>query len=743
MTKNFKELISEYKIIIPLIQRDYAQGREKETEKANNFLDAILKGTKEDLNIDFIYGKIDEEKNFIPLDGQQRLTTLLLIHWFVSLEDTYIETLQNFNYEVRSSTKDFIKKLMSESSWKSFKKSNLRASIENANWFFLSWKYDPTVVAILNILEFIETKFQNIKINDLNNITFEFLNLNDFDLTDELYVKMNARGKPLTEFENFKSNFEKFLLFEDKKYEHKTKAKLDNKWLNIFWKIAQEKVKKDNNLDISDAPKIADEMFYNFFYNITLNFYLENRDKLDCKINDEEKIFSTTEEFVKVCTIFNFYENVYILSTNIDRLISILDNLEINTEFNIFIVDKNISYWERARFYALALGYINKLDEIEFKKWKRISFNLINNQLIQSPENLIDTLKSLKKLSTFHQNGTMIYQYIKNNKDNISFFHEIQREEESLKAHLILENELWENEFINAESDWYLNGQVGFLLKYSQNDIEKFKEYRDKFIALWSFSKDNQILLYRALLTKGDYLIKLKSNYTFCSFNGKSVRNRNDNWRKVFNDDIKTNYFQALLDDIDTNAIKKSLETIIEQWLLDKSYCNEEKSQDKYLYTLISNKDNIKYCEQLQLRYYKNGTEVYLLKTKQMNGTHAELYTYNLYKQYFENKPILPFEKSEYLFTNSWEPPCIVLNDWGYKKYKFEIYIYFEDDKYEIYFAESNKKVLNLNLINILEQNDFKKQKKYQYILKTDYTLCKEKELVSFIKVFIKKLSTI
>jgi len=35
-------------------------------------------------------------------------------------------------------------------------------------------------------------------------ITFELLPLEHFGLTDDLYIKMNARGKPLTSFETFK-----------------------------------------------------------------------------------------------------------------------------------------------------------------------------------------------------------------------------------------------------------------------------------------------------------------------------------------------------------------------------------------------------------------------------------------------------------------------------------------------------------------------------------------------------------
>jgi len=455
MSKNFRELISEYKVVIPLIQRDYAQGRKEEKKKARLFLEAILEGTQNGLNLDFIYGKVDSrDKIFIPLDGQQRLTTLLLLYWFTSLEDKYIENLTRFSYEVRGSTKDFIKELMKEINWEKLKKENIKEQIENSNWFFLSWKSDPTVKSILNIFDLIEIKFKDIKSEQLDKITFEFLNLDDFALSDELYVKMNARGKPLTEFENFKSKFEEYLDIDDK-------AKLDNDWLNIFWDIAQQsKTDKDEKLNITDAPKLADEMFYNFFYNMTLNFYLENSTKLPCNVKDFKSL-------VDKCSIFDFYHDIYSNSNYIDEIILILDNLKISEEFIKFISKKDISYWDRARFYSLSLGYINGLDEVEFKRWKRVSFNLINNQLIQSSDDLIKTLKSLRKL--IKSSNSDIYNYIQNSKENIDYFLQEQRIEESLKAKLILEDNKWENEIIKAEQNWYLDGQIGFLLNYSDN----------------------------------------------------------------------------------------------------------------------------------------------------------------------------------------------------------------------------------------------------------------------------------
>jgi len=658
MSKNFKQLIEEYKIIIPLIQRDYAQGRDEEKEKAKIFLEAILNGTKSGLNLDFIYGKVDDkDKIFIPLDGQQRLTTLLLLYWFTSLNSKYIERLTKFDYEVRSSTKDFIKELTRRENWEKFSKNNIKDQIEKSNWFFLSWKNDPTVKSILKILDLIEERFKEIKSEELDAITFEFLNLNDFELSDELYVKMNARGKPLTEFENFKSKFENCITDEN------IKAKLDNNWLNIFWDIAKNETDKEKELNINDAPKLADEMFYNFFYNMTLNFYLEKKSKAVCKNQEFKSLVDKKKKngFVDKCSIFDFYKNVYENKIYIDEIVLVLDNLKITDEFRKFISSKKaISYWDRARFYALSLGYVHKLNDIESKRWKRVSFNLINNQRIESPDDLIKTFKSLRELVVNSYKN--LYNYIQNDKDTINYFVKEQRFEESLKSKLILESDRWENEIIKAEKNWYLDGQIEFLLKYANNDFNKFITYRDKFIALWDFVKENQknqILLYQVLLTKGDYLVKSWNyNRTFCSFQ-PALRIKIDNWRKVFN--AEKNYFKDLLEDsnFDINNMEKSLNKIVTNWKEEnKNYCSDEEL--RFRFTLLK---YINYCEKLNIRF-NNYDSVYLLKKIQMNGTHSELYSWDLYKKYFENKFFEPFKIIYYNETTSGELPSIKLSGW-------------------------------------------------------------------------------
>src|SRR5690606_36712690 len=87
----FLELISKHKIEIPIIRRDYAQSRAGKEELRTNFLTALLKAVNgEKVELDFIYGSVKGDV-FQPLDGQQRLTTLFLLHWYVAIMEKKLD----------------------------------------------------------------------------------------------------------------------------------------------------------------------------------------------------------------------------------------------------------------------------------------------------------------------------------------------------------------------------------------------------------------------------------------------------------------------------------------------------------------------------------------------------------------------------------------------------------------------------------------------------------------------------
>ena len=127
----FVELVDTCRRIeVPQLQRDYAQGRESAKEVRDGFLDALqdaLMRPRDDvtlpLNLDFVYGSMEDNngKYFLPLDGQQRLTTLFLLHWYLAWRDGELNAFKDiiwsgrhsrFSYAVRPSSAEFFDELV-------------------------------------------------------------------------------------------------------------------------------------------------------------------------------------------------------------------------------------------------------------------------------------------------------------------------------------------------------------------------------------------------------------------------------------------------------------------------------------------------------------------------------------------------------------------------------------------------------------------------------------------------------
>ena len=87
-TTTLWQLLGKTDIVVPILQRDYAQGRSGYENLREKFLSSILYALehKQQLKLDFVYGSSDLSGRFNPLDGQQRLTTLWLVHWFLAFK---------------------------------------------------------------------------------------------------------------------------------------------------------------------------------------------------------------------------------------------------------------------------------------------------------------------------------------------------------------------------------------------------------------------------------------------------------------------------------------------------------------------------------------------------------------------------------------------------------------------------------------------------------------------------------
>jgi len=458
----------KYKIVIPIIQRDYAQGRKREKEVRDTFLDALfnyLNNNTPNRDLDFIYGTLIEEEdliNFIPLDGQQRLTTLFLLHWYLyqisddtEKKEEFIRHLVKdgksmFAYETRSSSTDFCNSLITANidinnplESDENKNNSLSKTIKNLPWYYLTWEYDPTIQAMLTMFDAIHEKFSNNKEfftrlldTDKPIITFLFLNLKEYNLTDDLYIKMNSRGKPLTPFENFKAKFEQYLasintkrtfklIFKDNGNQLPKDASLkeyfshsiDTKWTNLFWQY-----RKLQNCSNSQIDNTFDDELMNFIrviftnqYAVTLNLSSKEKDDaleylLGTQIAQKRTDYSEAISFNKyqqlgviptdsILVLIDIFDELY---NGNDKIINYFSNKDFEFYYDEKLTFENAlkldfqSYHERLMFFAYVSFLIKNRDNRDgINQWMRVIHNLTHpdNTIIDSATDFSRAIK--------------------------------------------------------------------------------------------------------------------------------------------------------------------------------------------------------------------------------------------------------------------------------------------------------------------------------------------------------------
>ena len=638
---NLKDILSnkKLKISIPIIQRDYAQGRKDAATIRDKFLDEIFNRLDNDENLflDFVYGSIEDDK-FIPIDGQQRLTTLFLLHlYFAKKENKECEYLKGFTYETRSSSREFCQKLVVEDL--DFTKDEISPDIKDSSWFMLFWENDPTVKSMLVMIDAIHDKFKNSNFYDrLENIKFSFLELKEFGLTDDLYIKMNARGKPLSEFENFKAEFEKELSQEinaefEKKLFQEIKAKLDNQWLDLFWGL------KDG--DKENILSSVDKRYMAFFKGVALNFAIFKQGIKDVK---ETKIFKTLDFFL------NNKETIEYTTKILNELCNISDKELLK---NFTDIKEDFAYETRANFFALSMFLINfgskKLESEFYKEYKRITSNITKDFHIDNITNLRQVFDFINEICEKCEKDD-IFKLLEDFDDKqpesfrtIGFY----KWQEKKKLKLMQSDTRWIDAINEAEKHWYLGSNLTFLIDFAKNDVEKFEEYYKKFDEIFKKDREN-FLFQRALLAKGYYLVERGYGYSgeyfsFCNFNN-NPRDKDDNWRSLFFNKEKSQILKELLED------ESNLEKITDDF--DKT---------DWRYYFIKYPQILKYCEKFFIQ--KNGEMIRVL-TKSLSSSHqAEYYSYALYIKLREDLK-LSKEKINYQdVTSSAENPYISISN--------------------------------------------------------------------------------
>lgn len=784
---SFFQLFEEenYNIQVPIIQRDYAQGRKSQSEVRELFLQALydyLEAGIPNRDLDFVYGSTvhSVSKTFIPLDGQQRLTTLFLLHWYLANISGKIDFFKSylfdtkksrFSYLTRTSSGEFCNALLENDvdisnllESKENPLEHLSETIKNSCWYFLSWSKDPTIQAMLTMLDSIHEKFKKRPdffeklIDKLNPIiTFLYLDLKEFGLTEDLYIKMNSRGKPLTTFENFKAKLEQHIKANQSankfplSFGNITKVvntqeyfsfNIDTKWANLFWQYR----------DLGGNNSTFDDELMNFIYVIASNQCAVEKDYIRETfqyLNKADNIDFDTPEYIS----YNKLNALEVLTPRfIDYLIAVLDNLS-NGDKKIKQYLETASYFDEEDMFKKALtnkltqtariqfhGYLrflilNKEDRSGFFQWMRVVRNLSENTALNTTEDVVRAIKSLESILPF---SNSILDFLCTEENKVDFFFSRQIQEERIKAHLILKKggDGFKTAIERFENRAFFAGQLGFILEFSGildyyelnhncnwSDTEnvsflsKFIEYAEKASVVFEIlqtPKNLKFLLERGVLTKGNYLVP--ATYDRLNFLSTTKDQRDYSWKRLLRLPAtgesesaqwkeRRSFVKELLDDkrIQLNNIQDSLEKI----------CLDNVGGWRQYF--IDQPEFIGYCQQGFIQM-KSEHEIYLVLQFQDNSRKRELYSFNLYNKLPDD--FGPFEELFHAEINrDNEYSNVKFANWCYnrKYYSMNVYYFPTEDEQDGYFSvwfykakgDTQRKEYANELITFLEKKGF------------------------------------
>ena len=263
-------------VVIPALHRDYAQGRQDaETEAVrrkllDNLSDALREAASDPaglcsgMDLGLLCGNLKEDRSLIPVDGQQRLTTLFLLHWLLAFRCGRLESdpdvreaLLRFRFEGRESADRFCRQLVLQGPCASAPVSGsgcISSRIRSCSWFSDGCERNLTVQGMLVMLDALEERLTSLSdagfpaerlfpllTSARPPVSFLFLNLGDAGLSDDTYIKMNARGRPLSFFEGFKAELSAFLASDaagggGKDFSEVFLRQLDGPWTALFWR---------------------------------------------------------------------------------------------------------------------------------------------------------------------------------------------------------------------------------------------------------------------------------------------------------------------------------------------------------------------------------------------------------------------------------------------------------------------------------------------------------------------------
>lgn len=583
---------------------------------------------------------------FLPLDGQQRLTTLFLLHWYSFIRETngessIRESLKKFTYETRLSSRRFCDALLNNQILVD-DSVLISEQILDSKWFFISWKHDATIRAMLKTIDIIHEIFQDVDsiwdaLVNRKNVIFHLLILENFGLSDDLYIKMNARGKVLTPFENLKAEIQDKSAKENWEEEcnevDKFSYKIDSAWTNFLW----HNFRKNNSVDNAHMnfmttivmAKLATGQLLKGAERIEVIRRLNdsNSDRELVKYIDEKTFHYIYDAYELYCDLVN-HDSLPLLSIDMWR-----HTPEKNLLYEI-LLGTNTSYTHKVLFYAQTEYLLrNKVIVQErYEEWMRVVRNILSraditvegkrSDIVRSPETFYGAINLVSELADGCEN---IYNFLCTTSLFSSFARE-QVKEEILKAEIITNRNGQKELLFKIEDNELLRGKIRFVLEcanYKNNiediDFKLLAEIQIVFEKYFNKELDNNYeefdKLRRAMLT-----IEVNGNYQYYNYWWSYWYAGEADKRKLFPTFreieyfIGLNEFKSYFKKLVIQLIFKSYDEIIEEFI-------KPANMENWQYRLIKEEKLLSGCKSKYIAIPKERTCCYLLRGRRPSDT--------------------------------------------------------------------------------------------------------------------------
>ena len=648
-------------IEIPAIQRDYAQGRDLADVNRirERFLDSLydaLTGASQPIILDFVYGDIDSKGKLVPLDGQQRLTTLFLLHWYIARHEHILgdelEFLGNFSYATRYSAREFCRHLIQHTP--DFTVEKLSDDITDQSWMPIDWQHDPTIRSMLNMLDAMHGKFGGTselweKLKG-GAISFYFLSIKDMGLTDELYIKMNSRGKPLTEFEHFKAEWERRMQDLDPQLKNEISRKIDTVWTDILWPLHDESGIIDNEFvkyfrflcDVIRFKKGQLRGEEDLFDLAEQMFGPDNEDALD-NVRWIEKGFDCWKD-VNIPELFDKYLSVGSYETG-KCVISGYNKGDGAMTPNMFEAccrdygdwsskhNRKFQIGRSVLLYAFVFYLMNKdaVSETEFSRRLRMIINLVKVSEFELREREDSVKGMFAQIEQIILTGDVDYS------NEAGGFNLNQRIEEHEKVDWLANHPEDAEAMFKLEDHPLMYGAIRAV------GVENVK-YVERFYSLFTCDR---ALVDRALLTMGDYSMRVRDRYQFGS------RKVDTTWRLIFRN--KQGQIgptrDALVSLLEKEEVfdDNKLQSIVDQYLA---------TQGQYDWRRYLIKYETMHLQRYGMYRWKNGGEknsyeiLAMWTEKNITGRNWNVFLKALYEKIKAQKPDISISLGEFAYAH-------------------------------------------------------------------------------------------